>query len=417
MATFVSDSCTDTPATALASHTGETGATWTIHPSFGTSNVVISDANRARGNFSGTNVYYASGSPAGGEYDVAADVILKSDDNSATAGIAGRVNTAANTMYFVRYNTNGNVWELFKSVAGTATSLGTFSQTLTVDQVYRVLLQIRDATKKVFVDGVERISSADNAITAAGKAGIRCNNSSGNTTGVHIDNFSAADPASSVDVSDVDTGSGADTASTLAAAATTGETGAGVDTPSVLAAATVTAEAGVGTETTALAASLAAAETGLGTDAASLAVVLTATDTGSAADGELALTTALADLDVGMLAEAVALAVDTVAAETGLGTEDGTLSVATEATETGIIAEAVALVAAVFAADTVTSEETAETEAGGIIPKSADDTGTAADWAGFSPRYRGMLTAPLRTPAPTRADVRYGPTRAVLVED
>ena len=54
-------------------------------------------------------------------------------------------------------------------------------------------LEIRDAAKKVFIDGVERISSTDNAITAAGKAAIRYYNSDWGfgTTGKAIDNFVA----------------------------------------------------------------------------------------------------------------------------------------------------------------------------------------------------------------------------------
>ena len=54
-------------------------------------------------------------------------------------------------------------------------------------------LEIRDATKKVFIDGVERISSSDNTISAAGKAAIRYINSDWGfgTTGKAIDNFLA----------------------------------------------------------------------------------------------------------------------------------------------------------------------------------------------------------------------------------
>ena len=60
-------------------------------------------------------------------------------------------------------------------------------------------LEIRDATKKFFIDGVERISSSDNAITAAGKAAIRYYNSDWGfgTTGKPLDNFRATNPNTS----------------------------------------------------------------------------------------------------------------------------------------------------------------------------------------------------------------------------
>jgi hypothetical protein len=82
---------------------------------------------------------------------------------------------------------------LFKTVAGVNTSLGTFNEALINGDERTIKLQIRDATKKVFIDGVERISSADNAITAAGRAGVRFSNAlAGN---MEMDNFDASDVA------------------------------------------------------------------------------------------------------------------------------------------------------------------------------------------------------------------------------
>lgn len=186
---FVSDTFTGTAGTALASHTGEVGATWTVHPSYA-NDAVLTDANRVRVN--GTNVgYYASGVPATAEYDVSA--VFRAIDSSVTTGIGttGRMATAADTMYLLR--PSAGVWQLFKAVSGAFTLLGSYSQALTVGVDYTVKLEIRDAAKKVYIDGVERISSADNAITGAGRAGLRGGNAATNTTGVHLDDFTATD--------------------------------------------------------------------------------------------------------------------------------------------------------------------------------------------------------------------------------
>lgn len=192
---FVVDSFTDADGTALASHTGETGATWTKHASYtGTYSI---QSNRAYAG-SGTGAYYASGTPASAEYDVQATVVVVTlTDNNQS--ICARIATGANTLYMARHNRaaggTNNAWELYKIVAGTATLLGSYSQALSGGGSYTLLLEIRDAAKKVYIDGVERISSGDNAITAAGLAGVRSSVPASSTTGMHLDDFSATDVA------------------------------------------------------------------------------------------------------------------------------------------------------------------------------------------------------------------------------
>src|SRR3546814_9399686 len=79
---FVSDSFTDTAGTALASHTGETGASWTQHPSFA-AGMTITDANRCRPSSSGSIIaYYASGVPAGADYEVSV-LIDRSEEHTS----------------------------------------------------------------------------------------------------------------------------------------------------------------------------------------------------------------------------------------------------------------------------------------------------------------------------------------------
>lgn len=189
---FVTDSFTDTDGTALEDHTGELGATW-MEVEEVPAGGVISSAGRVRPNTTATNWYSASGSPAGAEYDIAADIHVASSMESAM-GVDGRIALGFNTRYFFDHYSTANNWRFFKVVTGSFTDLGAFSQTLTVSNTYAIVLEVRDAAKKGYVGGVERISSADNAITAAGVAGLHPYGSGSNATGLHLDNFAASDP-------------------------------------------------------------------------------------------------------------------------------------------------------------------------------------------------------------------------------
>lgn len=197
MATFAADTF-NRSAEALGTSAASDGGTWTsLNPgsSYG-GTLRVSDANRCRSAGGGfAALYHHSGTPASAEYDVTVDFRVLTTGETRAFGPAGRLSTSANTMYLARYSVANTRWEMLKIDAGSATSLGTFTQTLSADTTYTCKLEIRNATKKVYVDGVERISSTDNAVTAAGKAGLRDGSSTAgsDTTGHHVDNFLAAD--------------------------------------------------------------------------------------------------------------------------------------------------------------------------------------------------------------------------------
>lgn len=87
--------------------------------------------------------------------------------NALDVGVTARM-VDANNFYLAVLHAGGLV-ELFKRVSGTYTSLGTFSSG---SNTGTIKLQVTDAAKKVFVDGTERISSSDNALTSAGAPGF-----------------------------------------------------------------------------------------------------------------------------------------------------------------------------------------------------------------------------------------------------
>src|SRR5579884_327849 len=198
MAAFTTDTFTDTAGTLLENHTGETGATWTKNPSFGTGSAAISNANRLRGNAT-NGIYYSSGTPAAADYDVEADLVVQSA-TSAT-GIAGRMSVSAATYYLFDYESASGQWKLYTVVNGATQNTTTFTQALTNGQTYHLRLALRGSQITCYVNGAQVIQITDTNITAAGKPGVYFGAATTDTTGYHLDNFNAA-PTATVAVTD-----------------------------------------------------------------------------------------------------------------------------------------------------------------------------------------------------------------------
>lgn len=193
MPVFVSDSFTDTSLTALASHTGETGATWAKHPNF-TGSLFISENNRVRGvDGDVASVYYASGTPDSADYYVETQLYCASSVGGYP-GVVGRMNTSTSNFYMAIYR--AGAFELWKYTNGSLSQLGTgYTQTLTAGNTYALRLDMVGTTIRVLIDGVERINQTDSTHTSAGKAGLVRSMSGGSassTTGWHDASFEAA---------------------------------------------------------------------------------------------------------------------------------------------------------------------------------------------------------------------------------
>ena len=190
MTAFVSDSFTGSAGTALASHSGETGATWAKHPINSSSDIVISNANRVRPNIAGAqgSFYYASGSPKNANYYVEALLRVVSLPVSGYAGVAGRMPVAANDFYFAIYNIGAGGWQLW----GNGVQLGTtYAQTLTVGVDYTLRLDMKGPRIALLVNGVVRVFVDDAVTKNAGKAGVAAYGAFTDSTGMHVDNISA----------------------------------------------------------------------------------------------------------------------------------------------------------------------------------------------------------------------------------
>jgi hypothetical protein len=95
------------------------------------------------------------------------------------------------------WRNNGTTWDLFWVVGGSFTVIGTYTAAAAVNDVARV--QAVGTTIKGFVNGVERVSVTDTAVSTGTYAGIR----SESTASVLFDDFSAGDITSGVAVTPV----------------------------------------------------------------------------------------------------------------------------------------------------------------------------------------------------------------------
>lgn len=200
MATL-SDTFTDTDGTAITAHTSNSGHTYSRHSSYTSDQTIIADAFSGDGgrihHTGGTSgCSYSSFIPS--TQDQYSEVTFFKRSSSGQFGPAVRIQTGANTMYWVRYNTGNSKFELCSIVAGTITIIAASSATtLNVDQSYLVRLTVTgttvgDSLAKVDLDGTTIISLQGNVdVTANGRIGFRSSTSNTNTTGFHIGSVSA----------------------------------------------------------------------------------------------------------------------------------------------------------------------------------------------------------------------------------
>jgi hypothetical protein len=142
------------------------------------------------------HVYRGRPNPTNDEYDV--------------IGIPSAVDTAGDDPWFLvgRYTDVNNTYgykmgnaqqRIYKKVASTVTELALASTTYAANDEFK--LQVRDAAKKGFQNGTERVSTTDNAITDVGEAGFGLGNvfvatedieTSWDTTEFKVDEVAAA---------------------------------------------------------------------------------------------------------------------------------------------------------------------------------------------------------------------------------
>lgn len=194
MATVVSDAMNGTNWDDITERDGEIGANWTYHPLFSPRWYIY--GGRVHCGVAGP--VFASGVPASADYTITCTYRIYTTVTSPTnlnLGIAGRMSTSADTYYALYYQAGELV--LIKRVAGvTSPALAIWTSTLTGGGTdYTFALSMTGTAIKGYVNGVERVSATDSAITAVGRAGLRSVGINDAATGNHIDNFVVTDAA------------------------------------------------------------------------------------------------------------------------------------------------------------------------------------------------------------------------------
>lgn len=134
--------------------------------------------------------------PTSAEYDVRGDWYAPNTNNNQgglTARGSGTINANTHTFY-LGMMLNGSI-ELYKNVVSVETLIASYTRSVVVG-TETLEMRVRNATKKLIVNGVERISSTDNSITAANPAGLWFRpvaEAGSSTTGFHADNVQAQD--------------------------------------------------------------------------------------------------------------------------------------------------------------------------------------------------------------------------------
>lgn len=188
MANIVVDNMTGANWDDINERSGALGSTWTYHPATLARWYIFS--NRVHCGVPG--LAYASGIPPTANYSVECNYIIFTTVTTLNLGIAGRMDTTADTYYTMYYQAGEVV--LAKRVAGVTTSLNVWTSTLSGGGTgYIFTLEMIGSAIKGYVNGTLRVSATDATITAAGRAGVRSVGSNDASTGSHIDDFLAYD--------------------------------------------------------------------------------------------------------------------------------------------------------------------------------------------------------------------------------
>lgn len=160
MGTIVHDMFTDVDGTLLQNHISNVGGRWTIS---GAPEIQGNKVVKGVGGF-GDGIHRIA--LPGPEYNVQAILQTPTDSGSSWSFF---VRFIGSTYYQVSYSSG---LSLDKVVVGVLTNLDTDAFVAGTSS-HIILFEIRDAMKRVLVDGVERLLSTDNVITDAGQIAFR----------------------------------------------------------------------------------------------------------------------------------------------------------------------------------------------------------------------------------------------------
>lgn len=209
MAVFLYDTFTDTNGKNLvgaSAHVGETGATWTSHPSYSNTGSIF--GNRAAVGGQNVTVFYSSGTPGSPDYTVTGRLYVVTNDVSHV-GVVSRMSTSASLWYSLTYD--GTKFTIYKNASA---ELGSRTVSVTVGESYDMTLDTSGSGTVSLKARVQRVSDGQwlntsgnwqstqtDCVTvndssspnnSAGRAGLWLTTST-SSTGRHIDSITAND--------------------------------------------------------------------------------------------------------------------------------------------------------------------------------------------------------------------------------
>lgn len=193
---LVLDTFTDTPGTWLHNHDGETNADWrrpttSYDPAYQGINAqgrtYHAFQNSSGSTNNGAEHFLNQYAPPSADYSVEAVIYAATDGGSGEkAEIYARATTPS-TFYYLQYDEGVNTWYLGVSGVGRTNLASYVGDAIAVGSSRIARLEVRGTSIKGFIDGVERLSATNGAITGAGYPGLRLDaNSSRNTQAVVV---------------------------------------------------------------------------------------------------------------------------------------------------------------------------------------------------------------------------------------
>jgi lysophospholipase L1-like esterase len=189
---FLLDNFVGTNGTNITAHSPDTGGSWAVQSGFSPATPSKIQTNRLYTTTS-SGVYANGATPPSADYYVEAVLFKVSTVAADNVGVAARMQSGATTLYFARWSETAAGWQLFKTVAGASTQLGsTSSGTFAVSASHTLRLTCSGSTISASLDGSQIISVTDTDISTAGFAGVRAATTQSSATGIHIESITAS---------------------------------------------------------------------------------------------------------------------------------------------------------------------------------------------------------------------------------
>ena len=216
MTQFASDSFTGTAGTALTDYS----SAWSAQT--GSPDGVLTNTNAVRSSNGVGAFMLHSANPGSADYTVSADAKCVTKAASTGVGLVARAASGVSTSYYANWYLADNLVRIFSRIGGLNSQLASVARSFSAGVTYACRFEVQGTALRAYTnnESTPTVSTTDGGITEAGNAGIRFLAApSTDTTGAHLDNFSA-DTFGSGGVSHALEGSGAATASGAAALTT-----------------------------------------------------------------------------------------------------------------------------------------------------------------------------------------------------